>query len=403
MKGLQSLIVKVASRCNLNCSYCYVYNKGDLTYRDQPKYMSQDTVDALLLRVKNHILSNRLDVFQFVFHGGEPLLASKEFYRYFVEKANRKLARFAAITYSVQTNGVLLDDEWGTLLKELSIYIGISFDGTREIHNRYRVNHAGKGSFDEVVRGIGICNRHQPASILSVVNIESDPAEVYETIRSIGAVSYDLLLPDATYDAPEPQMNFDPGNDDTPYGDWLVRLYEYWKCDRCQPRITIQFFESIIKMLIGEKSGNALIGNMINNILVIQTDGSYESPLKTGIHGFTRTNYNVFKTEFDEIFDDWKVKLYHDAHLNICDTCASCPVHSVCGGGLVSHRFSRKDGFNNPSVYCKDLMRIITHIQNDFVSSMPEETAHALGLERLTYGQARSALKNSLNMLHELQ
>jgi uncharacterized protein len=75
------LVVKVASRCNLNCTYCYMYNMGDDSYKSQPKFMTQTIVEAMLLRVKNHCIDNDLKEFLIIFHGGEPLLIGLDFYK----------------------------------------------------------------------------------------------------------------------------------------------------------------------------------------------------------------------------------------------------------------------------------------------------------------------------------
>ena len=83
----QALVVKVASRCNLNCTYCYMYNMGDDSYKLQPKFMSDLVVESIFLRIKNHSIINNLERFLIVFHGGEPLLTGIDFYENFVNDA----------------------------------------------------------------------------------------------------------------------------------------------------------------------------------------------------------------------------------------------------------------------------------------------------------------------------
>ena len=77
----RTVVLKIASRCNINCSYCYVYNKGDLSYLKQPKIMSSEVVNALIVKAKNHCEAHNLDYFEFIFHGGEPLLTGIEFFK----------------------------------------------------------------------------------------------------------------------------------------------------------------------------------------------------------------------------------------------------------------------------------------------------------------------------------
>ena len=84
------LVLKVASLCNLNCTYCYMYNLGDETFKNQPKFMSNETVDSIIENVKNHCKKHALSTFEFIFHGGEPMLISMDFYRNFVQKLNNR-------------------------------------------------------------------------------------------------------------------------------------------------------------------------------------------------------------------------------------------------------------------------------------------------------------------------
>src|SRR5579871_5479542 len=99
------VVVKVAERCNLNCSYCYMFNGGDVSYRRRPALMSVATADSLVTRVAAHCRRHDLSRFAFVLHGGEPLLARPPFYRHLVDAARRTLPAGVAITFALQTNG----------------------------------------------------------------------------------------------------------------------------------------------------------------------------------------------------------------------------------------------------------------------------------------------------------
>lgn len=137
------VVVKVASRCNLNCSYCYMYNMGDNSYLMQPKVMSLKVVDKLIERILSHCQKHTIKNFEIVLHGGEPLLAGKDFFRKFVNKANERLVAEAGIgvKFVIQTNGLLLTEDWCKLFAELKIAVGVSLDGTPEDNDRYRIDH----------------------------------------------------------------------------------------------------------------------------------------------------------------------------------------------------------------------------------------------------------------------
>jgi uncharacterized protein len=102
------LVVKVASRCNLNCSYCYVYNAGDNSYLQQPAVMSDETMDALVQRTANHCRQHGIALFTFVFHGGEPLLAGQDFFHRFVNQVTTHFPAETKPNFCLQTNGTLL-------------------------------------------------------------------------------------------------------------------------------------------------------------------------------------------------------------------------------------------------------------------------------------------------------
>jgi uncharacterized protein len=141
---ITSLIVKVASRCNLNCTYCYMYNMGDETYKSQPKIMSNITVENLLYRMKEHSDLHNIDNMSIVFHGGEPMLTGMPFYENFLARAKNILPETVQVDYLMQTNGVLLTEEWCAFLKEKNIVVGISMDSTPESNDKYRIYHNGK-------------------------------------------------------------------------------------------------------------------------------------------------------------------------------------------------------------------------------------------------------------------
>ena len=123
---ITTYILKVASRCNLNCRYCYVYNKGDETFQDQPYRMDEHTVSALLERIATYSADEHVHEINFIFHGGEPLLAGRGFFRDFVARANGTLAQDFNVSYALETNATLLTAEWLDLFHELGIGFAIS-------------------------------------------------------------------------------------------------------------------------------------------------------------------------------------------------------------------------------------------------------------------------------------
>lgn len=382
------LVLKIASRCNLNCTYCYVYNVGDTTYLKQPKVMSEATVVALLQRVREHCLNHGVSKFAFVFHGGEPLLAGVDFFRFFVAEANKQLLPEIGPMYCIQTNGTLLTPEWCEVLGELNIPIGISLDGSKEINDMYRVDHKGRGSYDEVIRGFNIAqNSHHTKikpGLLSVMNIDADPVETYEHLKSLNVRAVDFLFLEATHDTRPYKKETDLRL--TPYADWLITIFDIWFNEPEKP-FSIRLFESYISAIFGIPEGLDTIGDAKNEVLVIESDGSIEpiGSLKVCGHGFTKDDANVHSHSLDEALQTDLASLYHHSGQKLCATCTKCPIKKVCGAGYLPHRWSKNNGFDNPSVYCSDLMKLITHIQNKVIASFTPSVRKTMGINPLTF------------------
>ena len=387
-----SLVVKIASRCNLNCTYCYMYNMGDESYRSQPKVMSHETIDMLIDRISEHCIEHEIKKFLIVFHGGEPLLAGKQFFNEFVTKVREKIKN-VNVKFSVQTNGLLLDEDWCDLLHRLNVRIGISLDGTPEQNNKYRLDHKGRGSYDSIVEGIRIVKRSKLGKILGilcVVDSRTDPIRTYNHFKSLDVHSIDFLLPDGNYDAPPPGIDIkDNGIDRTLYADWLISVFDQWFEDGLK-RVNIRMFDDIIRAILGNDINSEMLGNQNNEVLVIETNGSIESVdvLKICGNGFTKNDAHVRTTRIDDALTTDLALKYHLSHKQLCTKCNNCPISSVCGGGYLPHRYSKQNGFNNPSVYCNDLLKLITHIQNKVLDQMPKEVLLMTNVEHLNYQEA---------------
>lgn len=364
--NFNSLALKIASRCNLNCSYCFMYNLGDTTYKKQPKFMASETVDQIISKTKNYIQKYNKKEFSFIFHGGEPLLAPKSFYVDFmnkVEKIQQELPN-VSFYFDLQTNGVLLDKEWITLFKRLNISPSISVDGTKKAHDMYRVDHKGNGSYDDVFKSAKLLRREMDfADIACVINIEESPQEIYNSFKKMNASYVNFLIPDYTHD------NFPFDKNKTAMADWLIELFEIWIKD--ENRFKIPIFLGLLNSLmrLQENTKNE------STVLVIETNGEIEAidSLKACGHGFTKTGLNIKNNDFDDIQNTSLGNLYfNDFTKKLSNQCMECPLKEVCKGGRLVHRFSKENGFNNSSVYCNDLIKLIAHVQKFFISCYPE-------------------------------
>lgn len=361
---IKGLVLKVASRCNLNCKYCYMYNLGDTTYRSQPKVMSPKVVESLLFKVRTYLTESGSKTFRFIFHGGEPLMVNYNFYQNFVDKVKELLPAYVQIDFTVQTNGVLLSKEWCKVLGRLGIRVGISLDGFSEEDNRLRLNHQMKSSLSNTLKGIRNAQssehlKYEPG-LLMVINLNNNSDESYSNCKRLKIRHINYALPHGNY------HNF-PDNFDierTNYADWLIRLFNLWFDDRNREKPQITLFNQILNLILGGGGIYDSFGTGQNVYLIIETNGDIEpqDSLKICGDGFTKTSLNVQTHELRDSLAHPLIKLCIESHQELCIKCQKCDVVKICGGGLLAHRFNQENHFNNPSIYCKDLEKLIRHI-----------------------------------------
>ncbi|MBS1696681.1 MAG: FxsB family radical SAM/SPASM domain protein [Actinobacteria bacterium] len=367
--GFGQFLFKVVSRCNLNCSYCYVYNLQDDSWRSKPRVMSDEVIDQAVLRIAEHAAEHHLTRAGVVLHGGEPLLAGLGFFRNFVGRVRRGLPDLD-LRFTVQTNGTLLTGEVLDTFRELGVIAGISIDGGREANDAHRLYPSGRSSYDEVVRAVALINeprhRNQFAGLLCTIDITQPSLDVYHSLLELDPPWVDLLLPHGTWSAPPPGLESvaDVSPAPTPYADWLIPIFDEWYSQRTKP-VQIRIFEEIMNLLMGGRSRYESFGVQPVNLLVIESDGTLEQvdSLKAAFNGAAATGLNVFDNSFDDALHTPAVIARQIGYRGLCQTCLSCDLVSVCGGGLYPHRHKVGTGFLNPSVYCADFKKLIGHVR----------------------------------------
>lgn len=340
-----------------------MYEMADQSWRDQPKRMSQATADQTALRIGEHVRRHGLREIGLVLHGGEPLLAGPDFISYVVTTVRGAVGAGVDVHATVQTNGVRLDGGFLSLFDRLGVRIGVSLDGAPKAQDRHRRFGGGHGSYAAVVAGLRRLNeeryRHLFSGLLCVIDLKNDPLETYEALAAFQPPRVDFLLPHGTWESPPPGRS--PNSTETPYADWLIRIFDYWYYN---PETWIRLFADIMNLLLGYSPGTEAVGLSPASAIVIETDGTIEQvdTLKTAFHGASQTGLHVLHDPFDDALALPQVSIRQLGVRGLSVKCQECHINRVCGGGLYAHRYRQATGFANPSVYCPDLMHLITHV-----------------------------------------
>jgi uncharacterized protein len=359
----REFIVKVHSRCDLSCDYCYMYEMADQSWRDRPRRMPVEVAKLTAERIGEHARAHRMSDVALILHGGEPLLAGHDLISYLVNATRESAGPAVRVDARIQTNAVGLDDSYLRLFRELGVRVGVSLDGAADGHNRHRRFASGRGSYAAVSAALDRL-RQDPyrdlfAGLLCTVDLRNEPVATYEALAAFDPPRIDFLLPHGTWDTPPPGRNPDPA--DTPYGDWLIAIFDHWYS---APKVGVRLLEEIMRLIWDGTSSGEAVGLSPARMVVIETDGSIEQvdTLKAVSQGAAATGLHVTHDQLDAALLLPGVVARQLGDIALGAQCRGCPIHRVCGGGMYTHRYRSGTGFANPSVYCPDLMRLIGHV-----------------------------------------
>jgi len=358
----REFIVKVHSRCDLSCDYCYMYEMADQSWRNQPRSMSPEIAELTAQRIGEHAVAHRLSNITLILHGGEPLLAGQDLIARLITATRRSVGPDIVVTAFVQTNGVGLSDAYLEFFDEFGVAIGVSLDGDAAAQDSHRRFASGRGSYAPVAAALRRLRRfpHLYSGLLCTIDLRNDPVRTYQALTDFAPPKIDFMLPHGTWAAPPPGR--DPDSARTPYADWLIEVFDHWYP---KPRTRIRLFEEIMQLLLGGASESESVGLAPARMVVIETDGTVEQvdTLKVAFAGAPATGLRVASDPLDAALLLPQIAARQIGLRALSAQCQVCQINTVCGGGMYSHRYREGTGFANPSVYCPDLMALISHIR----------------------------------------
>jgi len=371
------------STCNLDCTYCFFLSKEAL-YPDDASRMPLDTLEAYIRQL---LESHRTPTVTVAWQGGEPTLMGLPFFRRSVELVNRYRRPDQQVEYTFQTNGVLLDDAWCAFLKEHGFLVGLSVDGPQELHDTYRVNKGGQGTFAQVMRGWEHLRKHEVEfNVLCTVNAANQHhgRKVYRFFRDRLQAKWMQFIPiveRATRETlPIANLGWAPregaprllytqtgslvtersvGGDQ--YGRFLVDVYEEW-IRRDVGTIHVQLFDVTLHALFGE------------HLLCIHAPTCGYGPalehngdLYSCDH-FVEPDYllgNIHDTHMLEMVASQRQRRFGDDKRDtLTRQCRACDVRMLCNGGCPKDRFvPSRDGEPRHNYLCEGLYRFFDHVR----------------------------------------
>jgi uncharacterized protein len=363
---IRQFVLKVHSRCNLSCTYCYVYEMADQRWRELPTRMSLPVAGKTVDRIAEHAERHGLVSVDVILHGGEPLLTGADWLADLV--GSLRVSVPAHVNVALQTNGTLLNRPLLTTLKDLGIRTGVSLDGDAEATRLHRVYADGRSSFAAVAHGLDLLRspefRDCYGGILCTIDVRNDPVHTYEALLKFSPPALDLLLPHANWSSPPPASG---------YADWLISIFERWyTAPRQETRIRL--FSELIQLILGRPGEVEGLGLLPSTLIVVDTDGSIKQldSLSSTYSGAADTGLNVMSGSFDEALDHPTTVARQIGAEALSAQCRACAVMDICGGGLYPHRFREGEGFRNPSVYCQDLLKLITHVRDRVMADLAQ-------------------------------
>lgn len=351
-------VLKVQSDCNMACPDCYVYAGPDQSWATKPARMEEPVLERTAERLAEHASAHNLPKIQAIFHGGEPLMNGPQYIRRASQILRSAAPEGTKLTLAVQTNGVLLTKRMLDVLLEEDVHVGVSLNGPAEVNDPARPLKGGRGTYDIVARNLRLLGSEPYRSIfngiLCTVDPTSNPKEVLDTLAQFKPPRMDLLMMHATWESP-------PQHDAPATGKWLLDAFTYWASQSDPDYPQIRLFDSLIALMAGGKSQTEQIGTSPLGVVVVEADGTYEQNdiMKITYAGAPTTGMNVFEHSLDDVLALPEIRVRQLGLAALGKTCQACPLKPVCGGGQYAHRYSRENGFANPSVYCDDLQLLI--------------------------------------------
>lgn len=345
MRAYSFLIKPSSSLCNMRCKYCFYEDESEHRIMKSMGMMTLETANSIITRVFETAKKN--DVITFAFQGGEPTLVGKDFFKKFIELVKENNKHNIYIHYAIQTNGLLIDDEWINLFKENKFLVGISIDGDKNTHDLHRIDADKKGTWSKVTKAVtNLLNAGVDVNVLCVVTklCARSPQKVYNSIKKLGIKHIQMI---ACLDPLEQERGNMPysllPND---YGKFLCKLFDIWYNDwKTNNYISIRLFEDFVHLALGMPPTTCATSGCCGSYYVIESDGSVYPCDFYALDEWKMGNINT-NTLYELSQSPQAIKFLNNGSKkpNNCTNCRWC---NICNGGCKRDWIKNDNIFNN--------------------------------------------------------
>jgi len=376
----------VGPMCNLNCSYCFYLHKENLLSTNNNWRMSDEILEEF---IKQYIQGQDHDEIIFSWQGGEPTLCGLDFFKK-VAAYERKYMGKKTIHNDLQTNGILLDDEWCHFLKHHNFLVGLSIDGPRDLHDMHRKTKGGKPTFDKVMNAVKLLKKHEVQfNALVTLNYDNTrkPLEVYRFIRDEvqpraiqfnacveaktfkevsppywDSIEFPALGDEAAHPRTPNSVVFDWSVDPDDYGTFLCKVFDEWHQNDIG-KTYVYNFECAIAQQMGVYGYMCVFGEICGKGLAIEHDGEIYS-----CDHFVYPKYhlgNIKEKDLSQAVLSQKQKKFgFDKKYGLPQYCRDCEHLSMCHGECPKNRFIRTPtGEPGLNYLCSGLKEYFSHIE----------------------------------------
>jgi uncharacterized protein len=358
-RDFQIFVKPAGAVCNLACQYCYYLDKQHLASQGTPLRMADDLLEHYIVQ---HIDASPSSTVSFSWHGGEPTVLGLDYFRRIVELQRKHRRPGRHTVNGMQTNGILLNEEWGRFLSTEEFRVGLSIDGPADLHDAYRITRGQEPTHVQAIRAFEILKRHRiPCDVLCVLHDRNilHPTRVYRFFRKAG-VRYLSFLP-----VVEPQPGTERGVSPQSvsaeaYGGFLCTVFDEW-VRQDAGRIAVQIFEEATRPARGLQHSLCIYRETCGDVPVVERSGDFYS-CDHFVDAAHRLG-NIRETPLVDLLESPAQPAFGQAKRDALPRyCRRCDVQPFCNGGCPKDRFIQTpDGEAGLNYLCAGLKRFFTH------------------------------------------